>query len=89
MGNTVLEKESIEHCGYTGMFTFLSGFMGISSTPQHRRTEYICLIAVPNRLGPVGAVQADGLWERLQREDVDAFHYCGFASVGFRDGDSF
>jgi hypothetical protein len=45
MGNTVLEKESIEHCGHTVMFTFLSGFMGISSTPQQRRTEYICLLA--------------------------------------------
>jgi hypothetical protein len=34
MGNTVQEKESIEHCSYTLMFTILSGFMGIGSPPK-------------------------------------------------------
>jgi len=43
MGNTVLEKVSIEHCGYTVMFAFLSGFMGISSKPQESgQSIYAC-----------------------------------------------
>jgi hypothetical protein len=31
MGNTVPEKESIEHRRYTVMFPILSGFMGFGS----------------------------------------------------------
>jgi hypothetical protein len=40
MGNTVPEKESIEHCSYTVMFQRLSGFKGTSSPPDERLTEY-------------------------------------------------
>jgi hypothetical protein len=39
MGNTVTEKESIEHRRYTVMFPILSGFMRIGS----RFEEYTCL----------------------------------------------
>jgi hypothetical protein len=41
MGNTMPEKESIEHCSYTLMFTILSGFMGIGSPPKKRLHESI------------------------------------------------
>jgi hypothetical protein len=68
MGNTVPEKESIEHCRYTVMFTILSGFMGISLPPQGKIDESIpaCLGGQQraNRLGPTGTVQGtvlDGL----------------------------
>ena len=40
MGNTVPEKESIEHCSYTVMFQILSGFKGTRSPPDARLTEY-------------------------------------------------
>ena len=39
------EKESIEHCSYTVMFTILSGFMGIS-LPR----EYTCLASQPTEI---------------------------------------
>src|SRR6202035_572837 len=62
MGNTVPEKESIEHCSYTVMFTILSGFMGISSPPKDRPMRVYLLaesadrdrdlIAYASRSGP-------------------------------------
>ena len=47
MGNTVPEKESIEHCSYIVMVPILSGFKGISSPPDERLTEYTHLPEPP------------------------------------------
>jgi len=49
MGNTVPEKESIAHCGYTVMFPILSGFMGTSSPPQERLTRVYLLAKSADR----------------------------------------
>lgn len=49
MGNTVPEKESIEHCRYTVMFTILSSFMGISLPPRGRQTKVYLLASAANR----------------------------------------
>jgi hypothetical protein len=46
MGNTLPEKESIEHCRYTGMLTILSGFIGISSPPKGWLTRVYLLAKV-------------------------------------------
>ena len=92
MGNTVLEKESIEHCGYTVMFTFLSGFMGISSTPPAKADRVYMPASqsnkpVPNRLSPVGAVQGavlDGLAQMLGG-DVFGCLQVGYGTRHFQD----
>jgi hypothetical protein len=49
MGNTVPEKESIEHCSYTVIFTILSGFMGTSSPPKERMTRVYLLAEAADR----------------------------------------
>ncbi len=95
MGNTVPEKESIEHCRYTVMFTILSGLMGISSPPKERLTRVYLLAQAAdrtaNRLGPIEAVQGavvDGFAQML-RGDVfgrfqvgDGTRYFQHAVVG-------
>jgi hypothetical protein len=49
MGNTVPEKESIEHCRYIVMFPILSGFMDISSPPKDRLTRVYLLAKAADR----------------------------------------
>jgi hypothetical protein len=50
MGNTVPEKESIEHCRYIVMFPILSRFMGISSPPWERLTGVYLLAQSADRV---------------------------------------
>ena len=105
MGNTVPEKESIEHCRYIVMFPILSGFMGIRLPPQGRAQESIRGLPVPPsdvlpyaqyERSRVPALDGFAPWKppkisppSIQAEDIDALHYRCFASVGIRDSNSF
>jgi hypothetical protein len=47
MGNTVPEKESIEHCRYIVMFPILSGFMAIIFTAPGKGSRKYTRLPVP------------------------------------------
>ncbi len=91
MGNTVPEKESIEHCSYTVMFTILSGFMGIKFTTEGKDDESIPACRgsrqISNRLGPLAAVQGavlDRLAQML-KGDVFGCFQVGYGTRHFQD----